>query len=305
MAVEQGENLASELIRSFLTLEKIDVNIFRASPVNLWKPTAGRSVFGGQVVGQALVAASKTVNEDHHAHSLHCYFLRAGNPNRPILYHVDRTRDGRTYSSRNIKATQEGVAIFTMQASYKTDEEDAFQHQFTMPSVPGPEELKDSDDFLRSQLNEDMNDNRRTLILKILEDKIHVEKRPVNPEVYHHKEKGEPKRFVWVRAIGEMGNDLKLHQCVAGFISDLALLGAAIQPGSNSYTPTYMASLDHSMWFHNPFKANEWMLFEVESPQCGAGKALSLGRLWRQDGTLAVSLAQEGVVRTQQIDSKM
>ncbi|XP_033741957.1 acyl-coenzyme A thioesterase 8-like [Pecten maximus] len=305
MAVESGENLASELIRSFLTLEKIDVNIFRASPINLWKPIAGRFVFGGQVVGQALVAASKTVTEDHHAHSLHCYFLRGGNPNRPILYHVDRTRDGQTYSSRNIKATQEGVPIFTMQASYKTEEVDELQHQFTMPSVPGPEELKDSEDFLRSQLNEDMNDNRRTLILKLLEEKIHVEKRPVNPEVYHHKEQGEPKRFVWVRAIGEMGNDLKLHQCVAGFISDLALLGAAVQPAPPNYRPSFMTSLDHSMWFHNPFKANEWMLYEIESPQCGAGKALSLGRLWKQDGTLAVSIAQEGVVRTTQTDSKL
>ncbi|KAK3085810.1 hypothetical protein FSP39_008941 [Pinctada imbricata] len=188
-----------------------------------------------------------------------------------------------------------------MQASFKCEEEDPLQHQFTMPQVPGPEGLESSNDFLQRQLDENpdtMSEKERKMIINMLKQKFHVDKRPVDPELYHLRKQGEPKRYVWVRAQGNIGENLKLQQCVAGFISDIALLGAAMQPAPTGHKVGFITSLDHSMWFHNPFRADEWMLYEIESPQCGKGKALSIGRMWRQDGVLAVSMAQEGVVRS-------
>lgn len=256
-------------------------------------------MFGGQVVGQALVAACNTVTDDQHVHSLHCYFLRPGNANKHILYHVDRTRDGNTYTSRAIKATQDSVPIFTMQASFKIDEVDPLQHQFKMPEVPPPESLMSSDDFLRLQIKSDeVSEFRKMMMSSWLDDKIHVEKRPVDPEVYHYNRPGEPRRLVWVKAIGLIGDNQKMHQCVAGFISDIALLGATRQPAPTDYKIGFMASLDHSIWFHTSFRADEWMLYDIQSPQCGGGKALVLGRIWRRDGVLAISVAQEGVIRS-------
>ncbi|KAJ8302476.1 hypothetical protein KUTeg_018872 [Tegillarca granosa] len=219
-----------------------------------------------------------TVTDDQHVHSLHCYFLRPGNANKHILYHVDRTRDGNTYTSRAIKATQDSVPIFTMQASFKIDEVDPLQHQFKMPEVPPPESLID-----------EVSEFRKMMMSSWLDDKIHVEKRPVDPEVYHYNRPGEPRRLVWVKAIGLIGDNQKMHQCVAGFISDIALLGATRQPAPTDYKIGFMASLDHSIWFHTSFRADEWMLYDIQSPQCGGGKALVLGRIWRRDGVLAIS----------------
>lgn len=299
MAATGTDDLENELVRSYLTLEDIDTNIFRASPVNLWRPLAGRFVYGGQVIGQALIAACRTVKEEQHIHSLHCYFLRGGNAKKHILYHVDRTRDGSTYSSRAIKATQDSVPIFTMQASFKMEESDPLKHQYVMPVVPGPEELVESYDFLQSQLeNEETTEESRDFIKRILERKMHIERRPVDPHLYHGLTQGEPRRYIWVKASGHIGPDRKLQQCIAGFMCDMLLLGAALQPAVPGTKVGFMASLDHSMWFHNPFRADEWMLYEIECPQCGAGKALCTGRMWRQDGVLAVSMAQEGVVRS-------
>ncbi|XP_022336754.2 acyl-coenzyme A thioesterase 8-like [Crassostrea virginica] len=295
-----GVNSGSEdLSSSFLTLEKIDVNIYRASAKCLWRPVGSRFVFGGQVVGQALTAAFNTVQDPLLLHSLHCYFLRGGNNEKPILYHVDRTRDGKTYTSRNIKATQEGLPIFTMQASFKIDETDPLEHQFTMPVVPSPEELISSREYIKTKLEtEEMSDAERIRISEYLTQSIHIESRPVDPQLYHGEKQGEPRRFVWVRTLENIGDNMQLQQCVASFISDLALLGAAKQPAPVGHQLGFITSLDHSMWFHNPFRIDEWMLCEIESPQCGNGKALALGRMWRRDGVLAISVAQEGVLRS-------
>lgn len=288
-----------DLARSFLKLEKIDVNIYRASSKSLWRPVGSRFVFGGQVVGQALTAAFNTVKDELLLHSLHCYFLRGGNNEKPILYHVDRTRDGKTYTSRNIKATQEGIPIFTMQASFKVDETDPLEHQFEMPVVPNPEELISSREYMKNRLEtEEMSDSERLLISEYLTQSLHIESRPIDPQLYHGQKQGEARRYVWVRAIENIGDNMQLQQCVAGFISDLALLGAAKQPAPVGHQLGFITSLDHSMWFHNTFRAEEWMLYEIESPQCGKGKALAIGRIWRRDGVLAVSMAQEGVLRS-------
>lgn len=267
MAMSKSNEESEDLSRSFLTLEKIDVNIFRASAKCLWRPVGSRFVFGGQVVGQALTAAFNTVREPLLLHSLHCYFLKGGNNEKPIIYHVDRTRDGQTYTSRNIKATQEGIPIFTMQASFKVDEVDPLEHQFTMPVVPDPEELISSMQYIRNRLEtETMSDSERIRISEYLTQTIHIESRPVDPQLYHGQKQGEPRRYVWVRAMENIGDNMQLQQCVAGFISDLALLGAAKQPAPVGHQIGFITSLDHSMWFHNTFRAEEWMLCEIESP---------------------------------------
>lgn len=143
-----------------------------------------------------------------------------------------------------------------------------------------------------------MSDSERIRISEYLTQTIHIESRPVDPQLYHGQKQGEPRRYVWVRAMENIGDNMQLQQCVAGFISDLALLGAAKQPAPVGHQIGFITSLDHSMWFHNTFRAEEWMLCEIESPQCGKGKALALGRMWRRDGVLAVSMAQEGVLRS-------
>ncbi|WAR13344.1 ACOT8-like protein [Mya arenaria] len=294
------EGLQDEVVRSFLTLESLDPNIFRAPTKTLWHPTGSRFIFGGQVVGQALVAACNTVSPEHHVHSLHCYFLRGGNSNWPILFHVDRTRDGETYSSRNVKATQDGKAIFTMQASFKTDEKQEYAYQMEMPQVPGPENFKDTDDLLKMRLDaKGISDKEKDYINRMLSNNISILIRPLDPHAYYKVKPAEPRRLIWMKANGNIGEDYKLHQCVAAYMSDFSLLGTALQPGGSNYRTRFMTSLDHTIWFHNPFRVDEWMLYELFSPHAGNGRAFCSGRVWRTDGTLAMSIAQEGVVRVE------
>ncbi|KAL5022015.1 hypothetical protein ScPMuIL_001170 [Solemya velum] len=222
-----------------------------------------------------------------------------GDVKTPILYHVDRTRDGSTYTSRSVKATQHSVPVFTMQASFKIDEQDPFHHQYKMPDVPGPEGLLNTRELYQLVLDHpEVNGANKAKVRTILADTIPLEMRPVDPKGFLHQKVGEPKQYIWMRAIGKIGDNLKVHQCVVACLSDMTMLGVATQPGGRDYKTGYMTSLDHTVWFHNPFRGDEWMLYESECPQCGAGKALTLGRVWRQDGVLAVSLAQEGVVRS-------
>ncbi|KAK3578954.1 hypothetical protein CHS0354_034743 [Potamilus streckersoni] len=297
-------DLESQLIKSFLALERIDVNIFRANEKNLWQHPLGRFVFGGQVVGQALVAACETVTDDHHIHSLHCYFLQGGNSQKPILYMVDRTRDGKTFSNRSVKATQMGISIFTMQASFKLDETQVYKYQMQMPKVTGPEDLMDTTEVMQMQLKHaDTPDKEREFIMKMLSCDIPIDIRPVDPEAYFRLRSSEPIRYVWLKAEGHIGDDSKVHQCMAAYQSDYSLLGVALQPGGKNYETTFMTSLDHTIWFHAPFRVDEWMLYEIFSPQCGSGRALCYGRVWKRDGTLAMSIAQEGVVRNKPVET--
>ncbi|XP_060593452.1 acyl-coenzyme A thioesterase 8-like isoform X1 [Ruditapes philippinarum] len=305
MATNSASDLEGEVIRSFISLESLDPNIFRAPKENLWHPNRSRFIFGGQVVGQALVAACNTVSPDHLVHSLHCYFLRGGNSNWPILYHVDRTRDGETYASRSVKATQDGKAIFTMQSSFKTDEKQVYRYTMDMPKVKGPEEYLDANEILKMRLDEDgVSDKEKEHISRTLAEEIPLLIRPTEPESYYRIKTGKPERLLWMRANGNIGDDNKLHQCVAAYMSDFSLLGTALQPGGPNFETRFMTSLDHTLWFHNPFRVDEWMLYESFSPHAGNGKALVLGRVWKQDGTLAMSVAQEGVVRNTPV-SKM
>ena len=297
-------DLETTLIETVLRLEKIDKNLFRASEEHLWKPVYGRSVFGGQVVGQSVVAAGKNVPDPFHLHSLHCYFVRPGNQDRPIIYHVEDLRDGRSFGTRIVKAQQNGDNILTMLASYHKLEPSPYQHQYTMPKCASPEELHTVDELYKLSLDSGIVPRQyRSVIRKLLSVEIPTEMKPVYPHLHTRLLKrgpAAPKNLVWIRAKGDLSSASRhLHNCIAAYMSDYTLLGTSLLP-TDGVNVTFMASLDHSMWFHTAFRADEWMLYEVESPRLTGSRALTLGRLWKQDGTLAVSVAQEGIVRLEE-----
>ncbi|XP_048877792.1 acyl-coenzyme A thioesterase 8 [Brienomyrus brachyistius] len=296
---EDNPDLRSVLVTSILNLEKLDTDLHRGT--HHWVPRSQR-LFGGQIVGQALVAAAKSVSDDVFAHSLHCYFVRAGDPKVPVLYQVDRTRDGKSFSVRSVKAIQHGQPILTCQASFHTQQPSPLQHQFTMPNVPPPEELLTFEELIHRYLsNPDLAENAKLGLNKILADEVPIEIKPVNPPDFYKRVAMEPKKLFWVRAKGYIGEgSMKLHCCVAAYVSDYAFLGTALLPYPD-YRVQFLASLDHAMWFHNTFRADHWMLYECESPWAGGSRGFVHGRLWRRDGVLAASCTQEGVLRVRAV----
>jgi acyl-CoA thioesterase II len=259
---------------ALLDLEPIERDLFRGTSPQ----ESAQRVFGGQVAAQALVAATRTV-EDQAVHSLHAYFLRPGDPTRPIVYEVDRIRDGRSYSTRRVVGIQRGQAIFNLQASFHRGGEESYEHQIDPPAgIPDPESL-------------DPTLGRRPLYHDFLETVRPIETRAVPEPGAHH-------RYIWMRANGTLGDDQTLHCCVAAYASDLSLLPTALlSHGYPDLRPAMIVSLDHAMWFHRPFRADEWLLYEQESPTALGGRAFCRGRLWTHDGVLAMSVAQEGVLR--------
>ncbi|XP_004618803.1 acyl-coenzyme A thioesterase 8 [Sorex araneus] len=292
----QGD-LRSVLVTSVLNLETLDEDLFRGT--HHWVPTSQR-LFGGQIVGQALVAAAKSVTDDLHVHSLHCYFVRAGDPKVPVLYQVERTRTGTSFSVRAVKAVQHGKPIFICQASFQLAQPSPMQHQFSMPAVPPPEELLDQKVLMDRYLRDPNQEKYRVGLNRMAAQEVPIEIRVVSPPALRQLQDLAPKQMFWVRAQGHIGDgDIKMHCCVAAYISDYAFLGTALLPHDAHYNVHFMASLDHSMWFHAPFRADHWMLYECESPWTGGCRGLVQGRLWRRDGVLAVSCAQEGVIRVE------
>eukprot|EP00076_Gallus_gallus_P047334 XP_417475.3 acyl-coenzyme A thioesterase 8 [Gallus gallus] len=291
-------DLRSVLITSVLNLERLEVDLFRGQ--HHWVP-ATRRLFGGQIVGQALVAAARAVSRDLQAHSLHCYFVRAGDPKVPVLYEVERTRTGKSFSVRSVKAIQHGKPIFICQASFQLAQQSPVQHQFTMPTVPPPEELLTQEELIEKFLqNPNLAERYRKHLNKIQAEDVPIDIKPVNPPDIFCAQPQEPKQFFWVRARGYIGEtDMKVHCCVAAYISDYAFLGTALLP-HRQYNIKFMVSLDHSMWFHAPFRSDHWMLYECESPWAGGCRGLVHGRLWRRDGVLAVTCTQEGVIRVEE-----
>uniref|UniRef100_A0A6I8RWI9 Acyl-CoA thioesterase 8 n=1 Tax=Xenopus tropicalis TaxID=8364 RepID=A0A6I8RWI9_XENTR len=237
-------DLRSILVTSVLNLEPLDKDLFRGS--HHWVPLTQR-LFGGQIVGQALVAAASSVSEDVNVHSLHCYFVRAGDPKIPVLYQVERTRDGRSFSVRSVKAIQHGVPILTCQASFHQFQESPIQHQFSIPTVPPPEELLTREELIQKYLRDpSLVEKHRMGLNKLLAQEVPIEIKPINPPDMFHRIPQEPRQMFWVRA--------------QGVIALLPYL---------QYRMQFMASLDHSMWFHSPFRADEWMLYECESHWAG------------------------------------
>ncbi|MCI4390365.1 hypothetical protein PGIGA_G00121690 [Pangasianodon gigas] len=295
LSFTQSPDLRSVLVTSVLNLEKLDIDLYRGK--HHWVPRT-RRLFGGQIVGQALVAAAKSVSDDLYAHSLHCYFVRAGDPKVPVLYQVERIRDGRSFCVRSVKAIQHGQPILICQASFHKLQPSPLEHQFTMPSVPPPDALLTVEELIQQYLSDpNVADNTKQGLNKILADEVPIEVKPVNPPDTYTRVPMEPKKLFWVRSKGHIGEaDMKLHCCVAAYVSDYSFLGTTMMPYPQ-YRTQFLASLDHTMWFHNKFRADQWMLYECESPWAGGSRGLVQGRLWRQDGVLAASCAQEGVLR--------
>ncbi|BFZ19814.1 hypothetical protein BsWGS_22853 [Bradybaena similaris] len=299
--------LDSFLSRSFLDLEKIDEYLFRSR--SLWKHPKARGVYGGQIIGQALIAASQGIPESQHIHSLHSYFLQKGKQDLPILYHVDKTRDGKTYCSRTIKAVQSGIVIFTMQASFKHEEPFSTVHQLPMPKVPWPDELETATESLaRFRKSEELSENGY-LFGKEWYDAFPATIKYLNPDELLLQRTFYPKRLMWVKAKGHISGDAhkNTHKCCLAYLSDAFILTTALYclAPLKKRSSVFLVSLDHSMWFHSPFRVDQWLLFEYSVEQIGDGRALCHGNIWDINGKLVTTVAQEGVVRHQEEPSKL
>jgi acyl-CoA thioesterase II len=269
-----------------LDLERIEDNIFRGN-----SPDEDRQrVYGGQVAGQALVAAARTIGEDKHVHSLHAYFLRGGDPSVPIVYEVARIRDGRSYGTRRVQAIQHGRPIFHLSASFGLYE-DGFTHQFDAPAdLPEAESLPDFRERMapyREQIG-DWYDRPRP-----------IDSRYCGPGPWERNVPLPPHQNVWMRANGKLPDDPVLHICVLTYASDMTLLDTTLQPHGASFTAgsVFMASLDHAMWFHRPFRFDEWLLYSQDTPSASHGRGLGRGLVFDLEGRLVASVMQEGVIR--------
>ncbi len=271
-----------------LRLERIEENIFRGDSRDIGSP----QVFGGQVVGQALSAAQNTV-EGRIAHSLHGYFLRRGDVNSPIIYEVDRARDGGSFSNRRVVAIQHGRPILNLAASFQVPEE-GLSHQAEMPDVPGPDGLKDL-----TEVAKDMLEFIPSKMRRFLTDKRPFEFRHVEPVDFEVPKKSPPRKHVWIRAVDALPDNPVLHQNLLTYVSDYELLGVATLPHGLSFTrgSVIMASLDHALWFHSEVKMDEWLLYAMDSPVSSGARGLARGQIFSQDGRLMASTAQEGLMR--------
>jgi acyl-CoA thioesterase-2 len=278
-----------EDLLALLELEPIEENLFRGRSQDL----GFRQLFGGQVLGQALSAASKTVVSDRHVHSLHSYFLRPGDVSMPVVYTVDRVRDGGSFTTRRVVAIQKGQPIFTMTASFQ-GEEPGVSHHAPMPQVPGPEGLPTDIDLLRRHADR-MPERVRE---KFLGDKP-IEMRPVAARDPFAPAPAEPLKYVWLRANGELPEDPQVHRYVLAYASDFNLITTGLLPhGLSVMQPgLQIASIDHALWFHGNFRMNDWLLYAMESPWAGNARALAHGRIFTRDGRLVASVSQEGLVR--------
>ena len=275
---------ALDQLIALLDLEEIEVNVFRGR-----SPDENRQrVFGGQVAGQALVAAGRTV-ERGRVHSLHAYFLRPGDPTIPILYEVDRIRDGKSFTTRRVVAIQHGRAIFNLSASFHIDE-DGLEHQAEMPEAADPSTLPTFKERMAPYAEQmgDWYDRPRPIDTRFVNDPWRAA--PVGTK---------PCQQVWMRADGKLPDDPLLHACVVAYASDMTLLDSVLLPHGLSWSTTnlMMASLDHAMWFHRDFRADEWLLYDQESPAASGARGLARGSIFTKDGVLAVSVVQEGLVR--------
>ncbi|MBJ9171447.1 acyl-CoA thioesterase II [Citrobacter koseri] len=274
---------------SLLDLEKIEEGLFRGQSEDLGL----RQVFGGQVVGQALYAAKETVPEQRLVHSFHSYFLRPGDSLKPIIYDVEVLRDGNSFSARRVAAIQNGKPIFYMTASFQAPEE-GFEHQKTMPDAPAPETLQSETEIARSLAH---------LLPPVLKEKF-ISDRPleIRPVEFHTPLKGHvanPTRQVWIRANGTIPDDIRIHQYLLGYASDLNFLPVALQPYGIGFLEKglQIATIDHSMWFHRPFNMNEWLLYSVESTSASSARGFVRGEFYTRDGVMVASTVQEGVMR--------
>ncbi len=280
---------ALESLLRLLDLERLEINLFRGvSPQIGWQ-----RVYGGQVLGQALVAAARTVEDQRLAHSLHAYFLIGGDPGHPIIYDVERIRDGGSFTTRRVRAIQHGRPIFAMSVSFQKAEK-AFDHQAEMPDVAMPEALP-SERELRARIVDRLPDNMRAY----WDHERPIELRPVEITRYVERTVAEPKQHIWMRANGRLPDDPRLHQCILAYASDFTLLDTAlIAHGKLLFDgDVQLASLDHAMWLHRPFRADEWLLYVQDSPSAYGARGFCRGSVFTRDGVLVASTTQEGLMR--------
>jgi acyl-CoA thioesterase-2 len=280
--------VVSELIE-LLSLERLEDNLFRGQSRDI----GTKYVFGGQVLGQALSAAQATLTQPRNAHSLHAYFLRAGDIEHPIIYDVDRTRDGGTFSVRRVTAIQHGQVIFFCAASFQ-EQEDSGEHQLSMPEVPKPEDIDPA-----PAIPPDVLATLPTKVQRWLDRMGPFEFRHVYPRDELNPPKRPPFQQVWFRLAEKVGDAPELHRALLAYASDFHLLGTATFPhGISYYQPNVqMASLDHALWFHRPFRADDWLLYSIDSPSAQGSRGLARGLIYDRRGQLVASTAQEGLIR--------
>jgi acyl-CoA thioesterase-2 len=280
---------ALDALVRLLDLEQIELDIFRG-----FTPETERRirVFGGQVAGQALVAAGRTVPADRPVHSLHAYFIRPGDPAAPLIYLVERVRDGRSFTTRRVSAVQHGKTVFTLSASFHHPEP-GLEHALPMPDVPGPEGLEPTADRYRRYFGPEAADFFRDGPIEIR----HAG--PLTFEAEADPALRTTRNRVWLRADGDLPDDPLLHVCLMTYASDMTLLDSVLLANGLSFADgsTTGASLDHAMWFHRPFRADRWLLYAQESPSASGARGLARGEVYTEDGTLVVSVVQEGLIR--------
>jgi len=277
-----------ETLLHHLDLEPLDRNLWRG-----FTPRTGRTrVYGGQVIAQALVAAIRTV-EQRACHSLHGYFMLPGDPALPILFEVDRIRDGRSFATRRVRAIQNGAAIFAMMASFHA-EEAGLHHQMPMPEVALPDQLPD-DEAIRERYVPLLSENRQAY----WRAKRPIEVRPADPDAYFLRKPGEARHHIWFRASERLPDDPMVHTAILAYASDMTILDSAAVPHGKSVADADIqaASLDHALWFHESFRADDWLLYSQDSPWSGHARGLGRGLIYRQDGRLVATVMQEGLIR--------
>ena len=283
------EALVEGLI-ALLDVEELDTDLYRGMKL----PGGRGRVFGGQAIGQALQAAQRSV-EGKGAHSLHAYFMRAGDDALPIIYRVVRDFDGKSFATRRVIATQNGQPILNLAASFQVLE-DGFHHQDAFPAdIPPPEDLK-SESELRVEAAQQMPEEHRA---RFLHWKSPIDVRPLHPRNWFAPSRRDPVTYSWIKALAPLGDDAAMHRAVLAYASDMGLMATSMMPhGVNWMTPGMQtASLDHAMWFHEAFRADEWLLYAMDSPWAGHGRGMNRGSVFTRDGRLVASTAQEGLIR--------
>jgi acyl-CoA thioesterase-2 len=282
-------NKLLEDLVNVMTLERLEDNLFRGQSRDIGSP----QVFGGQVLGQALVAATATI-EARMVHSLHAYFLRRGDFNSPIVYEVDRAWDGKHFATRRVVAIQHGRQIFNMSASFQAPES-GLEHQAQMPAVPPPESLPD-----QATLYAQAAAVAPPAVLRMLERKRPFEFRPVQPPDFARLEPAPPSKQLWFRAVDHLPPDQALHRCLLAYVSDFHLLDTALKPHAVPYEKLVVASIDHAMWFHRDLCIDDWLLYTLDSPSASGARGFTRGSIFARDGRLVASVAQEGLIRVTQ-----
>ncbi|MBC2772502.1 acyl-CoA thioesterase II [Rhizobium sp. AQ_MP] len=289
MSQPSGQTKPMQELIERLDLEKLEENLFRgSSPQNGWQ-----RVFGGLVIAQALMAAQRCVDPDRIVHSLHAYFMRPGDPSIPIVYQVERIRDGSSFTTRRVVAIQHGKAIFSMSASFQV-EEPGFDHQVTIPGVPAPETLMGEAEFRAAFLAQ-----APETVKKYWGRERPIEIRPTSLTHYLSREKLEPEAHIWVRASGIVPDDRHYQAAILAYLSDMTLLDTSLYAhGTSIFDPELqVASLDHAMWFHRACRLDDWLLYTQDSPSAAGARGMTRGSIFTRDGRLIASVAQEGLIR--------